>query len=117
VSASYTIGGTVRGEAIMPIGELDEFTATGVGGETLSVYLHLTAPPVGEQDHGLTLEIIDPATGDTPAGKGVQIFGQSFVLEGSFIVPPNGHFLIRVRGTGAFGEDITTAAYEFFLKR
>jgi hypothetical protein len=38
-------------------------------------------------------------------------------LEGSFTVPPNGHFLIWVRGTGTFGEDITTAACEFFLKR
>lgn len=117
VSASYTIGDTVRGEAIMPTGDLDEFTATGVGGEPLSVYLRLTAPPVGEPDHGLTLEIIDPATGAILVGQGFQIFGPSFVFEGSFTVPPNGLFLIRVRGTGTFGEDITTAPYEFFLKR
>jgi hypothetical protein len=65
----------------------------------------------------LTLEIIDPVTGDTLAGKGWQIFGQAQLYPvGSFSVPAGGHFLIRVRGSGTFGDDIITAPYEMQVK-
>jgi len=117
VSAAYTVGDTVRGEAIFPAGDIDEFTTTAVPGDTLTAYIRLTAPPVGEQDQGLTLEVIDPATGNTLIGMGAQFFGQTFNSVGSFTVPAGGGFLIRVRGSGTFGDQLTTAPYEFFLRR
>jgi hypothetical protein len=43
--------------------------------------------------------------------------GKWLIAIGSFTVPSSGTFLIRVRGTGTFGEDITTAPYEFFIQR
>ncbi len=86
-------------------------------GETLTAYIRLTADPVGEQYRGLTLEVINPATGDTLIGQLAQFFGQTFGPVGSFTVPASGGFLIRVRGTGTWGEDLTTAPYEFFVKR
>ena len=117
VPAAYTVGDTVRGEAIYPAGDIDEFTATAVPGETLTAYIRLTAPPVGEQFHGLTLEVIDPATGNTLIGTGAQFFGQAFNPVGSFAVPAGGGFLVRVRGSGTFGDQLTTAPYEFFVSR
>jgi hypothetical protein len=50
-------------------------------------------------------------------GQLSQFFGQAFGRVGSFAVPASGSFLIRVRGTGTWGEDITTAPYEFFIRR
>ncbi len=119
VPAAYTVGDTVRGEAIYPAGDIDEFTATAVPGETLTAYIRLTAPPVGvvDQFHGLTLEVIDPATGNTLIGSLAQFFGQTFNPVGSFAVPAGGSFLIRVRGSGTFGDELTTAPYEFFVSR
>ena len=117
VPAAYTVGDTVRGEAIYPAGDIDEFTTTAVPGETLTAYIRLTAPPVGEQFHGLTLEVIDPATGNTLIGSLAQFFGQTFNPVGSFAVPAGGSFLIRVRGSGTFGDELTTALYEFFVSR
>lgn len=119
VPAAYTVGDTVRGEAIYPAGDIDEFTTTAVPGDTLTAYIRLTAAPVGvpDQFHGLTLEVIDPATGNTLAGSLEQFFGQTFNPVGSFAVPAGGALLIRVRGTGTFGDELTTAPYEFFVKR
>ena len=116
-SPAYVVGDTVFGEAIATIGDFDEFTSSGTPGEHLDVYFRMTAPPVGEQFHGLTLEIIDPATGDTLAGWGIQYFGQQFSQITTFSVPAGGNLRIRVRGTGTFGEDITTGPYEFFLRK
>jgi hypothetical protein len=119
VPAMYTVGDTVRGEAIFPGGDIDEFTTTAVPGDTLTAYIRLTAPAVGvpDQFHGLTLEVIDPATGNTLAGSLEQFFGQTFGPVGSFAVPAGGAFLIRVRGSGTFGDELTTAPYEFFVRR
>jgi len=116
--ATYTVGDTVRGEAIDPEGDIDEFTANGTPGETLAPFYRLTANPV-PTGKGITLEVIDPATGDTLVGKGLQIVGvtQEFISSGSFTVPASGHFLIRVRGSGTFGDDIATAPYEMFIRR
>jgi len=116
VPAAYAVGDTVRGEAVFPGGDIDEFTATAVPGDTLTAYIRLTAPPVGG-GYGLTLEVIDPATGNALIGSLAQFFGQTFSPVGSFAVPAGGRFLIRVRGSGTFGDDLTTAPYEFFVKR
>ena len=87
-------------------------------GDTLTAYIRLTAPPVGgDQFHGLTLEVIDPATGNALIGSLAQFFGQTFNPVGSFAVPAGGGFLIRVRGSGTFGDELTTAPYEFFVRR
>lgn len=118
VPAAYTVGDTVRGEAVFPGGDIDEFTSTAVPGDTLTAYIRLTAPPVGgDQFHGLTLEVIDPATGNALIGSLAQFFGQTFNPVGSFAVPAGGGFLIRVRGSGTFGDELTTAPYEFFVRR
>jgi hypothetical protein len=115
VSATYTVGDTVRGEAI-DTGDVDEFTSSATPGTWLTAYLRVTAQPI-PAGHGLTLEIIDPATGDTLAGKGTEVFGQSQLFSvGSFTVPPSGNFLIRVRGSGFFGDEIITAPYEMSVK-
>jgi hypothetical protein len=116
-AAAYTVGDTLRGEAIATIGDFDQFTSSGTPGEPLGVFFRMTAPPVGQQFHGLTVEIIDPATGDTLAGRGAETFGQQFWQVGAFNVPAGGNFVIRVRGTGFWGEDLTTGPYEFFIKR
>jgi len=116
VPAAYAVADTVRGEAVFPGGDIDEFTSTAVPGDTLTAYIRLTAPPVGG-GYGLTLEVIDPATGNALIGSLAQFFGQTFNPVGSFAVPAGAGFLIRVRGSGTFGDDLTTAPYEFFVKR
>ena len=116
VPAAYTVGDTVRGEAIAQPGDIDEFTSTGAPTEQLIASIRLTAPPVGS-GYGLTLEIVDPATGAVLAGQGTQVFGQEFVDVAGFTVPASGNFLVRVRGSGLSGEDTTTAPYEFFVRR
>jgi len=50
-------------------------------------------------------------------GTGALFFGQAFSSVGSFAVPAGGGFLIRVRGSGTFGDQLTTAPYEFFVSR
>ena len=110
------IGDTVRGEAIEQPGDLDEFTASGAPGEILRPAFRLTAPPVGS-GYGLSLEIVDPTTGGVLVGQNTQVFGQEFVDYPTFSVPPAGNFIVRIRGTGLFGEDNTTAPYEFFVRR
>jgi len=113
-SPTYTLGDTAR-DAI-DVGDIDEFNASATPGGVLTAYLRVTAPPV-PSGSGLTLEIIDPATGDILAGQGVQVFGQSQLYPvGSFSVPAGGQFLIRVRGSCTFGDDIITAPYEIQVK-
>jgi hypothetical protein len=113
-SATYAIGDTAR-DAI-DVGDIDEYNTTASANALLTAYIRLTAPPA-PSGKGLTLEIINPVTGDTLAGKGVQVFGQSqLVPVGSFYVPSGGNFLIRVRGSGTFGDDIITAPYEMVVK-
>ena len=115
-SATYVIADTARDS--ISVGDIDEYTASATPGSALTAYLRLTAPPVnGGNGYGLTLEIINPVTGDTLAGKGTEIFGQTQLYPvGTFTVPAGGQFLIRVRGSGTFGDDIITAPYEMQVK-
>jgi len=46
VPSSFALGDTVRGEAIFPAGDIDEFTSTGTPGEAVSPWWRLTANPV-----------------------------------------------------------------------
>ena len=91
VPAAYAVGDAVRGEAVFPGGDIDELTSTAVPGNTLTAYIRLTAPPVGgDQFHGLTLEVIDTATGNALTGSLAQFFDQTFNPVGSFAVPAGG---------------------------
>ncbi len=117
VPAAYTVGDTVRGEALAPAGDIDEFTSSGTPGDTLSPWYHLTADPVPVGGL-ITLEVIDPTTGAVLVGKNVSAgYAWDFFSPGSFVVPPSGAFMIRVRGSGTFGDELATAPYEFFVKR
>lgn len=115
VPAAYAVGDTVRGEAIAQPGDIDEFTSAGSPVEPLIASFRLTAPPVGS-GYGLSLEIVDPATGAVLTGQDTQVFGQQFVDVGGFTVPASGNFLVRVRGSGLSGEETTTAPYEFYVR-
>lgn len=124
VPSAYVQGDTVRGESLDPVGDVDEFTATGTPGDTLSAWLRLTASPGPAGDYGgtfgpmITVEVVDPSTGAVLAG-GTSATGPApqIISPGGFAVPTSGTYLIRIRGTGGYGEDIGTGPYEFFVKR
>ena len=118
VPAAYTVGDTVRGEAIFPGGDIDEFTSSATPGDTLRPWWRLTADPVPPPGSGITLQVIDPATGAVLVGLGASLISASapYYSPGSFVVPSTGTFLIRVHGGGLFGDELETAPYEFFVK-
>lgn len=115
-AAAYTLGDTVRTEAIGAFGDVDEFTSSGVPGETLRPAYRLLANPVPSGAR-MTLEIVDPGTGAVLAGSGVSLVGTSpaYSSLGSFVVPPSGTYVIRVRSGNSWGYEIGTAPYEFFV--
>jgi len=116
-AAAYTVGDTVRGETIAPVGDIDEFTATGTPGEQLTLYDRLTTP-TALLDSAVVIEVIDPATGVSLAGHGTAIFGSSqFYQVGTFTVPASGTFTLRARVYGEWGYAVGLTAYEFFVKR
>jgi len=113
VPSTFALGDTVRGEAIFPAGDIDEFTSTGTPGATLVPFSRLTADPVPAGSL-ITVEIVDPATGVVLAGTGVAASGASaqFGSPGAFVVPGSGTYLVRVR---AYDRNLATAPYEFFV--
>ncbi len=116
VPPRYAVGDTLRGEAIWPTADIDEFTSSGTPGEQLAPFYRLAAPAT--PDGGLiTLEVIDPATGVALVGSNAAVFGTTFFSPGSFTVPAGGSFVVRLRAYGYYGENIATAPYEFFIKR
>ncbi len=124
VAANVAVGDTVRGEALDPVGDFDEFTVTGTPGDTLSAWLRLTADPgppgsyQGTNGPMITIEIVDPSTGAVVSG-GTSLTASmpQFVSPGAFLVPASGVFLVRIRGTGGYGEDLGTGPYEFVVRR
>ncbi|HEY6209996.1 MAG TPA: hypothetical protein VIW28_13115 [Gemmatimonadales bacterium] len=116
VAASYTVGDTVRGETISPVGDIDEFTSSGTPGEQLTLFDRLTA--TSSLDSAIVLEVIDPATGTSLVGSNVAIFGSStFFPVGSFTVPASGTFIVRAHVYGEWGYGAGETSYEFFVKR
>jgi hypothetical protein len=115
--ATYVIGDTVRGEAIAPVGDVDQFTASATPGDQLSPFFRLTAPTT--IDNAMALEIIDPATGSVLWGYGAAYFGTIYGTSGTpFTVPASGSFTIRIRSYRSFEElGFGTSGYEFFIKR
>jgi hypothetical protein len=116
--ATYTLGDTVRTEAILPAGDLDEFTMTATPGDTLSPWYRLRANPMPAGSL-IKLEVIDPTTGTVLVGAPASVVasGPSFFSPGSFVVPAAGQVLIRLRGTGTDGNEVGTAPYEFYVRR
>jgi hypothetical protein len=114
VPATFTVGDTVRGEAIFPATDLDEFSATAAPGATLEPWYRLTANPVPAGGL-ITLQIIDPATGAVLAGSGMSLFAASptFATPGQFTVPASGQFVVRMRAY--YDNDMSTAPYEFYV--
>jgi hypothetical protein len=119
VPAAYTVGDTVRGEAIFPAGDIDEFTSSGTPGDTLRPWWRLMANPIPPPGSGITLQVVDPATGAVLVGWGASVIASTteYFSPGPFVVPPAGAYLIRVHGGGLFGDELETAPYEFFVKR
>lgn len=119
-AASYTVGDTVRGEAIDPLGDVDEFMAVGTPGERLTPEFRLTADPV--PFGGLiSLHIVDPASGVILAGGGAAVFRSdpAFFSPGTFIVPSSGAFIVRMQSGGFALPEMEhgTAPYEFVVRR
>jgi hypothetical protein len=114
---TFTVGDTVRGETVSPVGDIDEFTSTGTPGEQLTLFDRLTA--TSSLDSALVLEIIDPATGTSLVGGNAAILGSStFYSVGSFTVPASGTFVVRAHVYGQWGYGVgETTTYEFFVKR
>lgn len=116
--AAYTLGDTVRTEAILPAGDIDEFTLTATPGDTLTAYFRLPANPA-PAGSWISMEPIDSATGHLLIGSPYFLAGASsqFNSTGPFVVPTSGRVLLRFRGTGNLGGDPGTGPYEFFVKR
>ena len=114
--AAYTVGDTVRGETIDPVGDIDEFTSSGTPGEVLTPFVRLLAQ--SPLDSAVVLEVIDPSTpGGALLGSNAAFFGATFGSPGSFTVPTGGSFLIRLHVFGEAGYGVGRTAYEFFVKR
>lgn len=116
--ATFALGDTVRGEAVYPEMDVDEFTSTATPGDTLAPMIRLLSDPV-PSGRGMAIEVVDPGTGLVLVGSGVRFIGAStgFLSPGVFVVPPAGSYVIRVRGGGTDEEQLVTAPYEFFVKR
>ena len=119
VPAAYTVGDTVRGEAIDAVGDLDEFTTSATPGVNLSVNARLLATPVPAGGI-IWLDVLDPATG-TVLSTGSGLIGGSptspFYGLASVAVPASGSVLFRFRGYSYWGDELATAPYEFFVQR
>ena len=116
VPTAYTVGDTVRGETISPVGDIDEFTSSGIPGEQLTLFDRLTA--TSSLDSAIVLEVIDPGTGTSLVGSNTAVFGGStFFSVGWFTVPASGTFIVRAHIYGKDGFGVGTTSYDFFVKR
>ncbi len=115
--ATFALGDTIRGEAISPAMDVDEFTSTATPGDTLVPGYRLVADPI-PSGKLITLEVVDRTTGTVLVGSGVSLTARTpgFLSPGLFVVPPGGSYVIRVRGGGSAGEQLGTAPYEFFVR-
>lgn len=112
--AMFVIGDTVRGEAITPEGDIDEFTSTGTPGQQLALLVRLTVKST--IDSAIALEAIDPATDSSLAGSNAASWGDAFFTLGTFMVPASGVFKVRAHAWGqGYGVGVTPQ-YEFLVK-
>jgi hypothetical protein len=114
VPATYTVGDTVRGESLFPSGDIDEFIASTTPGEQLTPFYRLPSGPTPASGL-IALHVVDPATGSVLVGSNFAVLGNDFNSPGSFTVPATGSFVVRIRAY--YADDITTAPFEFFVRR
>lgn len=112
--AAIAVGDTVRGETISPLGDIDEFTATGTPGEQVTLLSRLTT--FSAADSAIVVEAFDPATGMEVGGNSAT-WGDTFWTVGTFTVPSSGTFRVRARVYGEWGYGVGLSSYEFALKR
>ena len=115
IPAAFAVGDTVRGETISPIGDFDEFTATGTPGEQLTLLSRLTTQ--SSLDSAIVVEAIDPATGASLVGSNAASLGTTFFAVGTFTVPASGTFIVRAHVYGEWGYGVGETSYEFLVKR
>ena len=115
VPAAIAVGDTVRGETISPIGDIDEFTASGTPGEQLTLLSRLVTQ--SSIDSAIVLEAIDPATGASLGGGNAATLGSTFVAVRTFTVPASGTFIVRAHVYGEWGYGVGETSYEFFVNR
>jgi hypothetical protein len=113
VPATFAMGDTVRGEAVSPIGDIDEFAGLGAPGDTVNVWWHLIADPTGGY---ITMDVLDATTGAVLGGITLISASQAFYQLGPFVVPTGG-YVVRFYSYGSFGDNTATAPYEFVVKR
>ena len=112
VSAAITIGDTVRGEDINPVGDVDEYTFSGTAGDTLRV---LFAPAL-DSHPPLAVDLLDAATGQVLATFFTYDSSQELGTLGPppFALPASGTYMVRVRGN----TDVTgSGGYQFSVQR
>lgn len=114
-AAAYSVGDTVRGEAVAPEADIDEFTLSATPGQRLTVWWHLTAAPTPEGSM-FQLRALDASTRAVLGGGSQALFGAGdFIQWFTFTVPPSGNVVIRVQGYDP-GSSMGQAPYEFFIK-
>jgi len=111
-SAAITIGDTITGEDIAPVGDIDEYTFTGTAGDTLVVRFS----PGLDSHPELGLDVIDLASGQLLTSYSTLDATSGLGTTGSvpFVLPATGSYLVRVRGD----TDITgDGSYQFAVER
>ena len=100
-AAAFAIGDTVSGEAIDPVGDIDEFTFDATAGDTVNVYFQTPMGTWGYQ--GLTMTLIDATTGATLGTLSSNNPNASLedIALTRVALPSSGSYMVRVLGTNA----------------
>jgi hypothetical protein len=111
VVAAVALGDTIRGEALNPAGDVDEFTVTAAPGSQHAAWFRVTSN-AAPQYSAVTLDVIDPATAASLAQVTVGV-ALPFATTPTFTVPAGGS--VRIRVAPISGGPGATAPYEFFV--
>jgi hypothetical protein len=111
VASAIAVGDTVKGEALYPAGDIDEFTVTGSPGSQQTAWFRMTSNS-SPQFSAVTLAVLDPATGASMAevSAGVAL---PFLQTPAFTIPAGGSVRVRVAPTS--GGSGAAVPYEFFV--
>ncbi len=110
-SGTVALGDTVKGEALNPAGDVDEFTVAATAGTQHTAWFRLTSN-AAPQYFGIALNVIDPTTGALLASVATA-FAQPFLQTPTFTVPAGG--AVRIRVASVPGQTGASAPYEFFV--
>lgn len=109
---------TLDGERLDYIGDVDEFTLTGVPGELFNAFLQVPSLEFGTI---VRLRVLDSADPDPSGGVYVESFGaDTSILHrgiGVFVMPPSGRMTLRVAGPGFPFEANERGRYRLFVGR